>query len=85
MLVPVHDRENRDGAWLDVEKYREGEAMRLCSTDVAGPRRVESRVVSNARPAGFDLAEELQPESGPLEFVPEKLGLQFELSAPTDA
>ena len=85
MPTPVHDRENRNGVWLDAEKYREGEATNLRPTNVASPRGVESRIGANAGPARFDLAEKLQPESAPLKFVPEKLGLQFELSAPTDA
>jgi hypothetical protein len=81
----MHDRQNRDGVRLDAEEHREGEAANLRWTNVARPRGVESWIGANAGPAGFDLAEKLQPESASLEFVPEKLSLQFELSAPTDA
>jgi hypothetical protein len=85
MPAPVHNRENRDGVRLDTEEHREGEATNLRPANVACPQRVESGVSPNAGPAGFDLAEKLQPESAPLEFVPKELGLQLELSAFTDA
>ena len=85
MPTPVDDRENCDGVWLNAEEHREGEATNLRSSNVARPWRVESRIGANAGPAGFDLAEELPPESASLKFVPEKLGFQLELGASTDA
>ncbi len=85
MPTPVHDRENCNGRWLDAEEYGEGEATNLRPTNVTRPRCVESRIAANVGPAGFDLAEKLQPESAPLEFVPEKLCLELELSPSADA
>jgi hypothetical protein len=81
----MHDRENCDGVWLDAEEHREGEPANLRPTNVIRPRRVKSRVSANTGPASLDLAKKLEPESTLLEFVPEELHLQFELSAPTDA
>jgi len=80
----MEHRKNRNGTCFDAVEDRERETTNLGSTDVARPRRIETRVCTNPGPTRFDLTEKVRPESALLKFVPEELGLQLEFGAPTD-
>ena len=84
MPLSVDNRQYGDGVDLQAEKDGEWEAADLRPADVATPERVDVRVGTDKRPTRLDLSEKLASEATPLKFVPEELGFQFELGAPTD-
>jgi hypothetical protein len=85
MPAAVQHCEDCDRVRFDTEEDSERKAADLRPANVIDPRRIEIGIAANAIPAGFDLDEELQSKSAPLEFVPKELGLQLELRAPADA
>jgi hypothetical protein len=85
MPVSVDNCQNGDGVSLQAEKDCEWEAADLRPAYVATPEHVEVRVRTDARPTRLDLSEELTSEAASLKFIPEELGFQLELGAPTDA